>query len=95
MPADGRPYRRSHATFRARCEEQQAPCWFCMGKRGPIDYSRPHNPKNPLAFTVDHLRPTSRGGNPTDIANFRACHAVCNSSRGNNERRAFPTSRRW
>lgn len=95
MPADGRTYRDAHAAFRAQCKRDNAQCWRCHGRRGPIDYSWPHDPTNLLAFTVDHAQPTSLGGSKTNPDYFRPCHLSCNSSRGNGERRAFPTSRRW
>lgn len=53
------------------------PCALC-GQ--PIDLSirYPH----PEAFTVDHITPTSHGGND-HIDGLRPSHAACNRARGN------------
>lgn len=72
---NGRPYRRL-------CAWQKSlglPCWIC-GHNIPAGVDgRTH----PLAFTLDHLIPLSRGGNLLDPANARSAHRRCNSSRGN------------
>lgn len=94
MPADGRPYRRAHAIFKARCRDNQEPCWLCRGRLGPINYDSAQQ-EDPLAFTVDHVDPTSHGGHKTNATGFRPAHSTCNSSRGNGQTKLFPTSRRW
>lgn len=39
--------------------------------------------RHPLAPSVDHVIPVSRGGDPYDPANLRPCHYGCNARRGN------------
>ena len=68
-----------------------APCGIC-GRA--IDYSlgmvtdpgsgrrRPH----PMSFVVDEIVPVSRGGSPTDMANTRPAHWICNARRGDGTR---------
>jgi len=86
---NGRPYRRLVAAQKAL----GLPCWICGHNiPGNVD-GRTH----PLAFTLDHLIPLSRGGDLLDPANARSAHRRCNSSRGNRttpqpQRRA---SRAW
>jgi 5-methylcytosine-specific restriction endonuclease McrA len=90
-PRNGRPYR-------ALCVRQRAlglPCWLC-GHNIAYEIRGPEAGKHPLAFTLDHLVPLSRGGDLLDPANARSAHRRCNSARGNRtsikQRRA---SRRW
>ncbi|MFD7791017.1 HNH endonuclease [Streptomyces sp. NPDC059759] len=72
---NGRPYRRLVASVKA----MRHPCWIC-GHNIPTNVDgRTH----PLAFTLDHLVPLSRGGDLTDPSNARSAHRRCNSSRGN------------
>lgn len=54
--------------------------WRCSlcGKR--IDAKARH--PEPLALTMDHIIPVSQGGDDAPY-NVRACHSVCNSSKGN------------
>ena len=104
MPDTGRQYRRLSAWFKDQCRIRGDDCWICRGSEGPIDYSV-YAPKNRLAFTVDHVTPTSLGGDVHDMKGFRPAHAACNASRGNGTRspradtraeaRLFPTSRKW
>jgi 5-methylcytosine-specific restriction endonuclease McrA len=87
---NGRPYRRLVATVKAMGH----PCWIC-GHNIPegVDGRR-----HPLAFTLDHLMPLSRGGDLLDPANARSAHRRCNSSRGNRAgppRQTVRSSRRW
>ncbi|MFG2025380.1 HNH endonuclease [Streptomyces sp. NPDC048825] len=53
--------------------------------------------RHPLAFTLDHLVPLSRGGDLLDPADARSAHRRCNSSRGNRTapRPQQRASRRW
>jgi 5-methylcytosine-specific restriction endonuclease McrA len=72
---NGRPYRRLVAAQKAL----GLPCWICGHNIPEAVDGRTH----PLAFTLDHLIPLSRGGDLTDPANARSAHRRCNSSRGN------------
>jgi len=77
MPTRGRPWNRARAAFKAECRTASTQCWLCHGQLGPIDYDSPYDPrkKNNLAFTVDHVRPTSLGGDPMARSNWRAAHS--------------------
>lgn len=55
-------------------------CWLC-GEW--IDKSLPA--KHPKSFSVDHIIPVSKGGDPTSLDNVAPAHYGCNSSRGNRE----------
>lgn len=93
MPAKGRPWNRERTAFKDECRKRNTPCWLCQGKRGPIEYDAP--PSTPLSFSVDHVIPTSLGGDPMRREGWKPAHFGCNSSRGNTTRGQFPTSRRW
>lgn len=93
MPARGRPWDRERAAFKAECRKTNAACWHCNGTKGPIQYDAP--PRTPLSFSVDHVTPTSLGGDELRRTNFKPAHYGCNSSRGNTTRGQFPNSRRW
>lgn len=82
----GRPWRRA----RTQVLQGQPPCGLC-GKA--INYMA--IPRTRWAPSVDHIIPTSRGGDPTDLANLRAAHYGCNSSRGNRGTKARAPSRVW
>lgn len=90
-PRNGRPYR-------ALCEwlrSQRLPCWLC-GHRIPYEIRGPAASRHPLAFTLDHLVPLSKGGDLLDRGNARPAHRRCNSARGN--RSSMPqqrSARRW
>ncbi|MGV2914482.1 HNH endonuclease [Streptomyces alfalfae] len=92
-PRNGRPYRRL-------CTEQRAlglPCWWC-GKPIRYDLTGLDAQRHPLAFTLDHLLPLSRGGDLLDPANARSAHRRCNSARGNRtdrKRQPVRASRKW
>lgn len=90
-PRNGRRYRRL-------CEQQRAleyPCWLC-GKGIAYSITGPEAGKHPLAFTLDHLVPLSKGGDLLDPANARSAHRRCNSARGNRMTvKTAGTSRRW
>jgi 5-methylcytosine-specific restriction endonuclease McrA len=86
---NGRPYRRLVAAQKAA----GYPCWIC-GHNIPLNVD---GKRHPLAFTLDHLIPLSKGGSLLDPANARSAHRKCNSARGN---RTAPqvrqkASRRW
>lgn len=83
----GRPWRRVVAQVRATCTT----CWLC-GQ--PIDMSLP--PNHRMSFTVDHVIPLSKGGDPLDLTNLRAAHRAHNSARGARlERQPSKRSRAW
>ncbi|MYV56520.1 HNH endonuclease [Streptomyces sp. SID3212] len=88
---NGRPYR-------ALCVWQRnlgLPCWLC-GHNIAYEITGPEAGKHPLAFTLDHLVPLSRGGDLLDPANARSAHRRCNSARGNRTSIKQPrASRRW
>lgn len=64
--------------LRARVLAEEDVCWIC-GQ--PVDKSLPAGlPGSP---EVDEVLPVSRGGSPTDRANCRLAHRVCNQRRGN------------
>lgn len=90
-PRNGRPYRALCDWLRA----QRLPCWLC-GHNIAYEITGRDAGKHPLAFTLDHEQPLSKGGDLLDRANARAAHRRCNSSRGN--RSSLPqqrASRRW
>ncbi len=91
-PRNGRPYRRLTAQQRAL----GLPCWWC-GKEIAYWITGPEAGKHPLAFTLDHAVPLSRGGSLLDPANARSAHRRCNSARGNRSTTASTErrSRRW
>jgi len=97
MPAKGRPWTRERHAFKAECKKANAQCWLCKNTKGPIDYVSKYDPKepNPMLFTVDHMTPTSIGGDPMRRSLWAPAHATCNSSRGNTTRGQYPTSRQW
>lgn len=88
---NGRPYRRL-------CEQQRSlglPCWLC-GHNIAYEIKGPLAGKHPLAFTLDHLIPLSKGGDLLDPANARSAHRRCNSARGNRTTiKQARASRRW
>ena len=51
----------------------QTVCGIC-GKPVDFSYKNPH----PLAPTVDHIIPVSKGGHPSDISNLQLAHRCCN-----------------
>jgi hypothetical protein len=72
MPAKGRPWNRESSAFKEECRRRNAPCWICRNQRGPIDYDAP--PRTPMSFSVDHVTPTSLGGDVVRRANFKPAH---------------------
>ncbi|WP_206311343.1 HNH endonuclease [Streptomyces sp. BPSDS2] len=90
-PRNGRAYRRLCDWLRA----QRLPCWLC-GHNIAYEVRGPEAGKHPLAFTLDHEQPLSKGGDLLDPANARAAHRRCNSARGNRTTIPQPrASRRW
>lgn len=58
---------------RLKILKTQTICGIC-GKPVDFSYKNPH----PLAPTVDHIIPVSRGGHPSDISNLQLAHRCCN-----------------
>lgn len=54
---------------------RKPPCGICGGD---IDYTLPH--LDPMAYVVDHIIPTSRGG-ADDLTNKQAAHRACNRAK--------------
>lgn len=89
---------RSGSRWRRRVREIRAlhlPCWLCGHE---IDYDLEH--PDPWSFTVDHVVPLSKGGDPLGWDNLRAAHLRCNQIKGDRPARAgrhpvLRTSERW
>ncbi len=58
---------------RQKILKTQTICGIC-GKPVDFSYKNPH----PLAPTVDHIIPVSKGGHPSDLANLQLAHRCCN-----------------
>ena len=58
---------------RQKILKTQTHCGIC-GKPVDFSYKNPH----PLAPTVDHIIPVSKGGHPSDISNLQLAHRCCN-----------------
>ncbi|MGW0795175.1 HNH endonuclease [Streptomyces sp. NPDC002692] len=86
---NGRRYRRLVSWQKAL----GLPCWICGHNIPPNVDGRTH----PLAFTLDHYVPLSRGGDLLDPANARSAHRRCNSARGNRPtvKARTQTTMRW
>ncbi|MGW0169545.1 HNH endonuclease [Streptomyces sp. NPDC003343] len=89
---NGRPYRRLTVAQR----NLGLPCWIC-GREIDYQLTGAEAQRSPWAFTLDHARPLSRGGDLNDPANARSAHRRCNSARGNRTTNATVShaSRRW
>ena len=61
---------------RLKILKTQTICGIC-GKPVDFSYKNPH----PLAPTVDHIIPVSKGGHPSDIANLQLAHRCCNRAK--------------
>lgn len=61
---------------RLKILKTQTICGIC-GKPVDFSYKNPH----PLAPTVDHIIPVSKGGHPTDISNLQLAHRCCNRAK--------------
>lgn len=51
----------------------QTVCGIC-GKPVDMSLKNPH----PMAPTVDHIIPVSKGGHPSDLSNLQLAHRCCN-----------------
>ena len=69
-------HRGAYEAARQKILKTQTICGIC-GK--PVDFSfrNPH----PLAPTVDHIIPVSKGGHPSDISNLQLAHRCCNRAK--------------
>lgn len=76
MPARGRPWDRVRNAFKDECAARNDPCWICLNKKGPINYTDRFDPKrpNPLLFSADHVAATSLGGDALRRANLKPAH---------------------
>lgn len=45
---------------------------------------------HPLAPSIDHIIPVSRGGHPSDIANLQLAHWICNRQKSDKMTRPLP-----
>lgn len=92
------PRSRAYWALRERVKAEERTCWLC---HHDIDLSAP--PRTPMSWSLDHVVPVSRGGDPLDRANAHAAHLVCNQRRGNRRhgappvptQRAFARSQVW
>lgn len=75
---------------RAQVLREESSCWLCGL---PIDFDAA--PRSSWAPSVDHVVPRSKGGDPYDRANLRACHVGCNSGRRERDPKPDRKSRRW
>lgn len=74
----GREWEKARAKVKARRE----PCWICGH---PIDWDAA--PRTRWSFSVDHVIPRSKGGDPYAQSNLRTAHYGCNASKGNGTKR--------
>lgn len=66
-------HRQAYERNRKRILLSQEVCGIC-GK--PVDKKLKY--PDPMAATVDHIIPVSRGGHPSDISNLQLAHFICN-----------------
>lgn len=78
-----RQFVKDRAAFRAKCADENAPCWICGMDH--IDYEAPFDDwTNPDRFELDHYYPVSTHPElQHDPANFRPSSHSCNNDRGN------------
>ena len=65
--------RGAYEAARLKILRTQTICGIC-GKPVDFSYKNPH----PLAPTVDHIVPVTKGGHPSDISNLQLAHRCCN-----------------
>lgn len=65
--------RGAYEAARKKILKTQTICGIC-GKPVDFSYKNPH----PLAPTVDHIIPVSKGGHPSDLDNLQLAHRCCN-----------------
>lgn len=86
MGARSNESRRQELELRRTIAERDGyTCWLC-GK--PIDITRTRS-TDPLAATVDHVLPKSKGGKRT-LDNLRLAHRSCNAARGSADPKGSP-----
>jgi 5-methylcytosine-specific restriction endonuclease McrA len=87
MPNEYRGYVQGRGDTRwyklsARLKKELPPyCWICSEE---IDLTLHHTHKK--SWTLDHMVPLSKGGDPYDENNLRPAHRDCNSRRGTGDR---------
>lgn len=78
--------------YRTRFKAMGCECGICNGALGPIHYDEPSDPKHPLSFVIDEIRPVSRwkefgyaspAAAAADWNNLQAAHYCCNAAKGN------------
>ena len=65
--------RGAYEAARKKILKTQTICGIC-GKPVDFSYRNPH----PLAPTVDHIIPVTKGGHPSDLSNLQLAHRCCN-----------------
>ncbi len=79
--------RRKH---KARLRAIGGACGICKGRLGSIHYDEPSDPRHPLSFVIDEIKPVSRWkefGYPSpeaaanDWDNLQAAHYCCNAAK--------------
>jgi 5-methylcytosine-specific restriction endonuclease McrA len=70
-------YRTAYEKARKAILATQDTCAWC-GK--PVDKSLRY--PDPMAPTVDHIIPISKGGHPSDVNNLQLMHFACNVAKG-------------
>lgn len=66
-------HRANYERNRKRIFATQNTCGICGH---PVDFSL--KPPHPMAPTIDHIIPVSKGGHPSDIDNLQLSHWTCN-----------------
>lgn len=72
------PHQRLYRTNRKKILMSESVCAIC-GR--PVDMSL--KIPDPMAPTVDHIIPVSKGGHPSDINNMQLAHYACNLMKSN------------
>ena len=76
-------HRRAFEKNKQRILKTQDVCGIC-GRPIDKELKYPH----PLAASVDHIIPVSRGGHPSDIENLQIAHWTCNRQKSDKMMRA-------
>ena len=66
-------HRANYERNKKRIFATQNTCGICGH---PVDFSL--KPPHPMAPTLDHIIPVSKGGHPSDIDNLQLSHRTCN-----------------
>lgn len=67
------PHERLYRANRRRILMSQSVCAIC-GRPVDMELKAP----DPMAPTVDHIIPVSKGGHPSDLNNLQLAHWICN-----------------